>query len=344
MFVEHQRWRPLVLIAVISLSLLRTSTAHTRLSSAAFDCERDDTCCGLVECGCTYTSQVVDEKSGEWTVCVDEKPNSYNWVSVTICTPSPTITKVGLQAYDCSAVQQLQELSPGTFEFARNITELHIGDSVFVSKLYKNPALLDGLGLDNLESVDFCEAGTIYNPDSPGQCEDCPAGRYGVGCRKACTPGKYTASAGQHTEPCVDCPAGKHQMKRNATSCSNCPHGRYSDVPGMSACTLCANGQYTNTTRATSCISNFYTNVSLSGYQCSNGFGEELNQPYTFAGRTKDARPYFRGTRNTHSFLFYDRCARSSSFCAAPSNSSALRTHTTMYSLVSVPAPVHARI
>merc|ERR1719335_661077 len=50
--------------------------------------------------------------------------------------------------------------------------------------------------------------------------------------------------------------------------------------------------------------------IIISGFACKNGYGKDLEQKYAYYGKTKDGRPYYRGTKRTWSYIYYD------SYCA----------------------------
>lgn len=52
------------------------------------------------------------------------------------------------------------------------------------------------------------------------------------------------------------------------------------------------------------------SSVTVSGFGCANGYGQDNNQEYIYAGTTKDGRPVYRGTKNPARYIYYD------SFCA----------------------------
>lgn len=52
------------------------------------------------------------------------------------------------------------------------------------------------------------------------------------------------------------------------------------------------------------------SNIVVSGFQCENGYGKDLNQKYVFQGMTKDKRPYYRGVSRPDRYIYYDKyCA-----------------------------------
>ena len=50
--------------------------------------------------------------------------------------------------------------------------------------------------------------------------------------------------------------------------------------------------------------------VAVSGFNCVNGYGDNINQTYLYQGRTQDGRPYYRGKTRTDRYIYHDkRCA-----------------------------------
>eukprot|EP00933_Yihiella_yeosuensis_P031584 TRINITY_DN2515_c0_g1_i2.p1 TRINITY_DN2515_c0_g1~~TRINITY_DN2515_c0_g1_i2.p1 ORF type:complete len:409 (+),score=61.34 TRINITY_DN2515_c0_g1_i2:75-1301(+) len=55
-------------------------------------------------------------------------------------------------------------------------------------------------------------------------------------------------------------------------------------------------------------VADMWPTITISGLQCGNGYGKDLNQDYAFQGYTKDGRPYYRGVSDSRSdrYLYYD--------------------------------------